>query len=463
MTPDQLTFHRQEIAKLSEYGWIGPTYSPICSPTIMVDKRDDGSGERKMRMVVNYQALNALTIAPDFPRPPIQTILELLGGAKYFSTLDLKAGFHQIRVAKEHRWKTAFRSVLGIFEYRVMPFGLKGAPATFQANINAYLQPLLGKGVIAYLDDVLIYSSDLSEHVSLLRQVLSIFLRHQFYPKFRKCKFARQTITYLGYTVSATGVKPAEDKIEAIRHWPEVLENETQVRQFLGTINYCRMFMGPDYADVARPLVDLTRKDVGFKWTELHTQAVRQLKQHLIDFTTLQVPDTTKPFELYTDASGYAVGAVLEQDPKPIGFLSQVMNPTQQRYSIYDQELLALVTALDKWSHLLRVSKVTAFTDHQALTHLQRLQPSKPLRGRTARWLDFLAEFPDLHITYVQGARNQVGLRNRAAGGLSNTCSHDTPSAPLMLATGEASAASRSRGPPPNYRELAGIRPRRPR
>ncbi|CDJ63802.1 OSJNBa0079C19.6 protein, related [Eimeria necatrix] len=120
----QITFHKQEIAKLSDSGWIGPTYSPFCSPTIMVDKRDDGSGEQKMRMVVNYQALNTLTIAPDFPLPLIQTILELLGGAKCFSTLDLEAGFHQIRIAKEDRWKTAFLSVLGLFEYRVMPFGL---------------------------------------------------------------------------------------------------------------------------------------------------------------------------------------------------------------------------------------------------------------------------------------------------------------------------------------------------
>ncbi|CDJ63510.1 OSJNBa0042D13.18 protein, related [Eimeria necatrix] len=366
-------------------------------------------------------------------------------------------------MAKEDRWKTAFRSVLGLFAYRVMPFGLKGAPATFQANINAYLQPLLDQGVIAYLDDVLIYNSDLSGDASLLRQVLSIFLRHQFYPKFRKCKFARQTITYLRYTVSATGIKPAEDKIAAIRQWPEVLEYETQVRQFLGTINYCRMFMGPDYADVARPLAHLTRKDVSFKWTELHTQAVRQLKQRLIDFTTLQVPDTTKPFELYTDASGYAIGAVLEQDGKPIRFLSQVMKPTQQRYSIYDEELLALAMALDKWSQLLRVSKVTAYTDHQALTHLQRLQASKPLRGRTARWPDFLAEFPDLHITYVQGARNQVADALSRRPDLLNTRSHDTPSVPLMLAIRQASAAPRSRGPPPNYRELAGIRPRSPR
>ncbi|CDI84999.1 OSJNBa0087O24.13 protein, related [Eimeria praecox] len=160
MTPEQLRFHREEIAKLSAHGWIGPTYSPICAPTIMVDKRSEGTGERKMRMVVNYREVNALTIVPDFPLPPIQTILEMLGGAQYFSTLDLESGFHQIRMAKEERRKTAFRSVMGLFEYKVMPFGLKGSPVTFQANINAYLQHLLGQGIIAYLDDVLIYSPD---------------------------------------------------------------------------------------------------------------------------------------------------------------------------------------------------------------------------------------------------------------------------------------------------------------
>ena len=253
----------------------------------MVDKRDDGTCERQMRMVVNYQALNALTVVPDFPLPPVQTILEMLGGAKYFSTLDLEAGFHQIRMAKEDRWKAAFRSVLGLFEYKAMPLGLKGTPATFQANINAYLQPLLGHGVIAYLDDVLIYSADLP-NVVLLRTVLSIFLTNQFYPKFRKCQFASQELTYLGYTVSADGIKPAADKIEAIRVWPEVLENETQVRQFLGTVNYRRMFMGPDYADISRPMVTLTRKDTPFHCTDAQTQVVRQLKQRLIDYTTLQ-------------------------------------------------------------------------------------------------------------------------------------------------------------------------------
>ncbi|CDJ36209.1 uncharacterized protein EMH_0070210 [Eimeria mitis] len=195
MPPDQIAQHTREIARLTAKGWIGPTYSPICAPTIMVYKRDDGSAERKMRLVVNYQALNALTIAPEFPMPSVQTVLEMLGGATVLSTLDLEAGFHQIRMAREGRWKTAFRSVQGLFEYKVMPFGLKGAPATFQANINAYLQPLLGNRVIAYLDDVLIYSATLASHTQLLEQVLGIFLNHQFYPKLVKRRFGQRELT----------------------------------------------------------------------------------------------------------------------------------------------------------------------------------------------------------------------------------------------------------------------------
>ncbi|CDJ53380.1 Gag-pol polyprotein, related [Eimeria brunetti] len=394
MSPNQLAYHTKEIARLTSKGWIGPTYSPICAPTIMVGKQDDGSGERKMRMVVNYQALNALTIAREFLMPTVQTILEMLGGAKYFSTLGLEAGFHQIRIAKEDRWKTAVRSVQGLFEYKVVPFGLKGAPAKFQANINAYLQPLPGDGVIACLDDVLIYSPGLGTLASFLRQVLSIFLAHQFYPRFTKCKFAEQELTYLGYTIGAAGIKPSVDKI----------------------------------------------------------------------------PNPTQPYILYTAASGYAPGAALEQDGKSVSFLSQVMRPAQQR-SIYDQELLALVTALDKWRHLLRGAKVTAYTDHPALTYLQHINTHKPEGGRTARWLDFLAEFQDLTIFYLQGARNQV------ADALSRHSQHVPPSAdPELPAEGTTLTPSPltllqpggdplparypTRNKPRDYRAEAGIRPR---
>ncbi|CDI75479.1 hypothetical protein EPH_0005470 [Eimeria praecox] len=295
----------------------------------------------------------------------------MLGGAKYFSTLDLEAGFHQIRMAKEDRWKTAFSSVLGMFQYKVMPFGLKGAPATFQASINAYLQALLGHGVIAYLD-VLIDSADLPIHAVLLRKVLSIFLTNQFYPKVRKCQFARQELTYLGYTISAEGIKPAADKIVASRVWPEA-----------------------------------------------------------------------------------------------------GMTPVQQKHSIYGQELLALVTPLDKWSHLLRIAKVTAFTDHQALTHLRKLQTSKPLGGRTDRWLDSLTEFPDLTITYPQGVRNTVP---DALSRLACHCSSQPPplpspsppplsgsSAPPLLAPPHPDRAHHTRRTQVDYRQLAGIGSRTPR
>ncbi|CDJ32458.1 H0124B04.16 protein, related [Eimeria mitis] len=473
MPPDQLAHHNKEIARLMAKGWIGPTYLPICAPTIMVDKRDDGSGERRMRMVVNYQALNALTIEPEFPMPSVQTVLEMLGGAAYFSTLDLEAGFHQIRMAREDRWKTAFRSVQGLSEYKVMPFGLKGSPATFQANINAYLQPLLGKRVIAYLDDVLVCSASLESHARLLEQVLGIFLRHQFYPKLTKCKFGQRDLTYLGYRIGADGIRPAADKVEAINLWPEVITNETQVRQFLGTVNYCRMFMGPTFADLSRPLVELTHRNSPFTWKEEHSAAVRQLKRLLSEYTILQVPDPKEPYTLYTDASGSAVGAILEQEGKPVGFLSQVMNATQQRYSIYDQELLALISALDKWRHLLRGAEVTAYTDHQALTYLQQNNAHKPLRGRTARWLDFLAEFPQLTISYLQGTHNTVADALSRHPQHQSAASTTTPTLLVPLAGPQqvttsatprySTRSSSGNAPKIDFRAIAGFRSHRRR
>ena len=430
MSADHIKAQKQELDLLLQRGWIGPTSSPFCAPTMMVSKKQDESGEQQYRMVINYVELNKITIAPDFPLPNISTILELLGGAKVFSTLDLEAGFNQIRVAKGDRWKTAFRSLLGLYESKVMPFGLKGAPATFQANVNFYLRPFLGNGVIAYLDDILIYSPDVSSHAKLLRSVLSILLRERFYPKFSKCKFGLTSLEYLGYNISGDGISPSETKVEAIRNWPEVLENDTQVRQFLGTVNYCRMFMGPRFADIARPLVDLTKKDVKFSWKEEHTEAVRALKNKLIKFTMLQVPDLHKPFVLHTDASSYAIGGVLEQEGKPVGFLSKMMSPTEQRYSVYDQELLALVSALTKWRHLLLGAKVTAYTDHQALSYINSISKNKPLRGQISRWMDFLADFKDLTILYTEGKNNTV------ADALSRNAIHSSElmQSPVVLA-----------------------------
>ena len=353
---DDLNAERETVMKLRECEWITLTSSPFAAPTIIVNKKSDPNGKEQKRMVVNYQGLNALTIAPEYPLPTIQAVLENLHGAKVFTIMDMEQGFHQIRVHPRDQYKTAFRTHFGQYEYKVMPFGLRGAPGTFQAVMNHMFFELLGKGVIAYLDDVLVYSKDESSHLVLLDKVLNILSEHKMYPKFVKCQFGTRELDYLGYHISDMGITPSPEKVEAISIWPEVLCNDTQVKQFLGTINYCRMFIGPSFADMARPLVELTKKGNAFKWEQCHTDALKALKKRLIDYTTLQVPDNTKPYVLRTDASGYAIGAVLEQDGKPVGFMSKKMSDAEQRYATYDQELLALVRALEKWKPLLAPS-----------------------------------------------------------------------------------------------------------
>ena len=416
--PEELEAQRQILKQLKDAKWITMTSSPFAAPSMLVTKKDDGSGKTQYRMVVNYQELNAMTISPEFPLPTIQEILDLLHGAKVFTTIDMEQGFHQIRVDPKDQYKTAFRTCMGQYEYKVMPFGLRGAPGTFQAVMNHMFFDLLGKGVIAYLDDLLVYSPDVQSHARLLDKVLSILKKNKMYPKISKCTFGATSIEYLGYKVGAEGITPSPSKVQAISIWPEQLENETQVKQFLGTVNYCRMFMGPKFAETARPLIELTKKGAAFKWTTEHTAAIQALKDKLVNYVTLQIPDTNKPYVLKTDASGYAVGAVLEQDGKPLGFLSKKMSPAEQRYSTYDQELLALIRALEKWRRLLLTADVTVYTDHRALQYLQQVKGDKYVRGRIARWLIFLADFQNLKIKYYAGSSNV------AADGLSRHPAH---------------------------------------
>lgn len=417
--PEELQAQRQILEQLKEAKWITMTSSPFAAPSMLVSKKDDGSGTQQYRMVINYQELNSMTISPEYPLPTIQEILDMLHGAKVFTTIDMEQGFHQIRVDPKDQYKTAFRTCMGQYEFKVMPFGLRGAPGTFQAVMNHMFFRLLGRGVIAYLDDLLVYSPDVASHVRILDKVLKILRDHKMYPKVSKCNFGASSIEYLGYKVGADGVVPSPSKVQAVSIWPETLHNDSQVKQFLGTVNYCRMFMGTKFAEIARPLVELTKKGNEFKWTDEHTAAIRALKDKLINYVTLQIPDSSKPFVIKTDASGYAVGAVLEQEGKPLGFLSKKMTPAEQRYSTYDQELLAIIRALEKWRRLLLSADVTVYTDHRALQYLQQARGDKYVRGRVARWLIFLADFQNLKIKYHAGTSNVI------ADGLSRHPMHD--------------------------------------
>ncbi|KAL8441241.1 hypothetical protein Emed_007593 [Eimeria media] len=406
------------------------------APCMLVSKKTDKPGEpEKHRLVINYRELNKITISPEVPIPNITTIMEQLQGSKYFTLVDMESGFHQVRMAPEDQHKTAFRCYFGHFEFKVMPFGLKGAPGTFQQVMNDILWPHLAVRCAVYLNDVLVFSPSLEQHVEDVRMVLSALREHKMYPKISKCKFARRELDYLGFTVGAEGVKPSTEKVKDVQHWPEKLKSPTDVLQFLGLVGFVRNFMGTRFADMAKPLTELTKKKVPFVWTDEHTRAVRALKQRLINYTMLQLPDPDKPYVLWTDASVHSLGAVLLQDGKPLGFLSKKMNEQQQRYATYYQELLALMTALKKWEHLLRPATVTAFTDHQTLQHLLSPKSSDLPNRMVQRWLMFLANFPGLTITY------KPGKENVAADCLSRNPAHRPAQPPKALA---AIAATRS-------------------
>ncbi|KAL8441822.1 hypothetical protein Emed_007471 [Eimeria media] len=400
---------KEELSKLAAKGYITLTSSPFAAPCMLVPKKaDKPGGAPQYRLVINYRALNKITVSSEPPIPNITTIMEQLQGAKYFTTMDMEAGFHQVRVAPEDQHKTAFGCYFGHFEFKVMPFGLKGAPGTFQTIMSHILWEHIGVRCAVYLDDVLVYSPNLQQHVEDVARVLRALREHRMYPKISKCRFARTEVVYLGFSVGANGVRPSMEMVKDIVHWPEKLENVTQVNQFMGLVGYVRIFMGTRYADMAKPLYDLTRKNVPLIWTEAHTTAVQQLKNRLVHYTLLQLPDPSKPYVLWTDASVHALGAVLLQDGKPLGFLSKKMNPQQQRYSTDQQELLALLTALKKWEHLLRPGQVTAYTDHRTLQHILNPKSSAMPSRMLMRWLSFLAEFPGLTVSYKPGKDNVV-------------------------------------------------------
>ncbi|CAI7855576.1 unnamed protein product [Closterium sp. NIES-54] len=263
-------------------------------------------------MCINYRALNKHTIKNKYPIPRIDNLLDQLRGATVFSKLDLRSGYWQIRMADNSIHKTAFRTRYGSYEYLVMPFGLTNAPATFQAEMNHILRPLLDECVVVYLDDILIYSRDMKQHVEHLRRVFEILRQEKFYVKLSKSEFALKKVQFLGHMVSAQGVHVDPKKIEAVRTW-KTPENVKELQQFLGFANYYNWFV-PQYAKIATPLTNLLKKNTPFKWEDVHQQAMEQLKTALTSAPILILPDPEKDYVIEADASDQAVGAVLMQD-----------------------------------------------------------------------------------------------------------------------------------------------------
>lgn len=402
----------KQIEKLLNDGIIRPSRSAWNSPVWIVPKKMDASGEKKFRLVIDYRKVNDKTISDKYPMPEISNTIDQLGGNTYFTTLDLASGFHQIKMKKSDIEKTAFSVNYGKYEFVRMPFGLKNAPAIFQRSIDDVLRHHIGKRCFVYIDDVIIFGRTLEEHLENLRIVLKTLHEANLKVQLDKSEFLHHSVEFLGYIITAKGIKPNEKKIEAIQKYPEP-KNLKQLRGFLGVMGYYRRFI-KDFAKIAKPLTKLLRGEGDSKSAKKiefdndQKTCFENMKQILSGNDILTYPDYSKPFCLTTDASNFALGAVLSQgtygNDRPIHFASRTLNKTEESYSATEKELLAIVWALKVFRSYLYGQKVKIFTDHQPLTY--NLSP-KNCNRKLMNWRNFIEEH-DYEIIYRPGKSNVV-------------------------------------------------------
>ena len=398
---------KKQLKALLAGGLIRPSMSPYGAPVLFARKK---GGE--WRMCIDYRALNKITVKDKFPLPRAEDLFDQLKGAKHFTKIDLKSGYHQIKVRPEDVHKTAFRSPLGAFEWLVMPFGLTNAPATFQRFVNHILQEYLCDFVCVYMDDILIYSKTEEEHIQHVKKVLDVLREHKLLAKMSKCEFFASQVEYLGHVVSAHGISVDPAKVKAITDWP-VLRSKTEVRSFLGLANYYRRFI-ENFSAITAPLSALVHDSApeNVEWSPTLDRAFAKVKYVLTHAPVLRTYDPNLKCILITDASSSheAIGAVLMQDdgkgPRPIEYYSRKMSPAETRYPTREQELLAIKDALEHWRHYLLAARFDIYSDHESLKYLQT---QKDLKGKMLRWLDFMQQFDFGDIKYLPGAKNPVG------------------------------------------------------
>jgi hypothetical protein len=316
----------KQVQELLAKGWIRPSSSPWGSPVLFVPKKDG-----TWRMCIDYRALNKVTVRNSWPLPRIDELLDKLHKATVFSSLDLAQGYHQFAIAQEDIPKTAFKAPMGLFEYTVLPFGLTNAPATFSRKMHELFHKFIvgpNAFVVVYLDDILVYSTSADEHLLHLQQVLQVLRDNNLYAKLKKCKFNDVQVEYLGHLVGAGTVAADPKKVKAVQEYA-LPGTVTELRSFLGLANQFRKFV-QGYAHIAAPLHKLIAgrlaKTAQLQWTLAATSAFDKLKLALCNAPVLRIFDPAKPIEVVTDASSFALGAVLLQDGLPVAYESRKLN-----------------------------------------------------------------------------------------------------------------------------------------
>ncbi|GJX78277.1 putative reverse transcriptase domain-containing protein [Tanacetum coccineum] len=355
----------EQLKELFDKGFIRPSSSPWGALVLFVKKKD-GS----FRMCIDYRELNKLTVKNRYPLPRIDDLFDQLQGSSVYSKIDLRSGYHQLRVREEDIPKTAFRTRYGHYEFQVMPFGLTNAPAVFMDLMNRVCKPYLDKFVIVFIDDILIYSKNKQEHEEHLKLILELLKKEELYAKFSKSKVWIPKVQFLGHVIDNKGIHVDPAKIESIKDWASP-KLSTEIRQFLGLAGYYRRFIKG---------------------------------QKLCSAPILALPEGSKDFIAYCDASKKGLGAVLMQREKVIAYASRQLKIHEKNYTTHDLELGAVVFALKIWRHYLYGTKCTVFTDHKSLQHILN---QKELNMRQRRWLELLSDY-DCEIRYHPGKANVV-------------------------------------------------------
>ena len=418
MAAGELVELKEQLRELQQKGYVRPSSSPWGSPVLFVKKKD-GS----MRMCVDYRSLNEVTIKNKYPLPRIDDLFDQLKGAKFFSKIDLRSGYYQLKIRMEDVPKTAFVTRYGQYEFTVMPFGLTNAPAYFMNLMNKVFMEELDRFVVVFIDDILIYSKSAQEHEHHLRVVLEKLRVHKLYAKFSKCEFWLEKVAFLGHILTAEGVAVDPEKVEAVANWTQP-SNVSEIRSFLGLAGYYRRFI-EGFSKTARPMTELLKKDVKFEWSAACEKSFQKLKERLTTAPVLVLPNIHQDFVVYCDASRRGLGCVLMQDGRVVAYASRQLKPHEQNYPTHDLELAAVVHALKIWRHYLIGNKCEIYTDHKSLKYIFT-QPDLNMRQR--RWLELIKDY-DLQILYHPGKANVVAdaLSRKAY------CNHlEARSAPLQ-------------------------------
>lgn len=408
-------FVNNEIEKLLQNGVIRKSFSPYNSPIWTVPKKGtDNDNKPKRRMVIDFQKLNAQTVTDRYPIPDINMTLQNLGKAKLFSTIDLESGFHQILIKESDREKTAFAINGAKYEFVRMPFGLKNAPSIFQRCVDDILRPYIGKFAYVYIDDVLIYSNTPEEHMEHIKTIIDALHGANMKISSEKSHFFETSVEFLGHIIKNGRITVDPQKTETIQKYP-IPKTLKELRSFLGLTGYYRKFIR-DYAKIVKPLTIHLRGENGqvgknhsakivIELDEAAIDSFDQIKQKLCEHVELYQPNFDKPFELTTDSSNFAIGAVLSQGRHPITFISRTLSQTEQNYATNEKELLAIVWALQKLRNFLYgIANLTIYSDHQSLKYsISEKNPNSKLK----RWKNLIEEF-GAKLEYKPGNQNIV-------------------------------------------------------